>query len=76
MTRLSMLVRLAIAVFMATVIAGVCTAELENQEGRMMGEPLTREDLFGLKIDEGAERTSCRSLPFLACLPENRGKTT
>jgi len=34
-----------------------------------------RSDLYGLKIDSGAQRVSCRSLRFLACPPESRGQT-
>jgi len=32
-------------------------------------------DLYGLKIDSSAELVKCRTLPFLAAAPENRGST-
>lgn len=47
------------------LFCGVVKAEAKNQG-----------TFYGLKIDEQAKITTCRTMPFLAALPENRGATT
>jgi hypothetical protein len=37
--------------------------------------PLTTESLYAVPLDSGAEMTICRTLPFMAALPERRGET-
>jgi hypothetical protein len=37
--------------------------------------PLSIDNLFAVKLDSGAEMTICRTLPFMAALPERRGET-
>ncbi|MFC1735705.1 hypothetical protein ACFL1X_06275 [Candidatus Hydrogenedentota bacterium] len=34
-----------------------------------------RNDLYGVRIDDGAKRVTCRTVPFLACDTKDRGKT-
>jgi len=38
-------------------------------------QPVERDDLFGLKIDESAKRVVCRTVPFLVAPPQERAKT-
>ena len=75
MVRSAVLVRLTLVGLCVTVTAGIRAEEPKTAEGIAMGNTVTRGDLFGLRIDGGAERTTCRSLPFLACPPEKRGET-
>jgi hypothetical protein len=51
------------------------TFTANRQESIVMEDTIMRDDLYGLKIDDGAETVLCRTLPFLAALPEHRGKT-
>ncbi len=37
--------------------------------------PTERSDLFGVRIDENAQKVTCRTLPFWACGPNRRGET-
>lgn len=47
-----------------------------RQEDSSMQKPIERDGLFGLRIDDGAEQTVCRTLPFLAAHPGKRGKSS
>jgi hypothetical protein len=41
-----------------------------------LDNPVVTNDIYALPIDQNAELTLCRSLPFLAALPERRGETS
>jgi len=44
-----------------------------RQEDLPTAKPVERNDLYAVPIDEGAEMVLCRSIPFLAAMPERRG---
>lgn len=46
-----------------------------RQEEIPMERPIERNDLYGVRIDSGAEQVVCRTLPFLAAHPGKRGDT-
>jgi len=48
----------------------------EQRESEFINDPVTVEDLYGLKIDGAAEQVTSRSLPFFAAAPANRVTTT
>lgn len=50
-------------------------ADYRQEPSPALKHPVWSEDLFGLKIDAGAELTVCRSMPFWAALPEQRVTT-
>ncbi len=55
--------------------AWIAFADYRQEESPAMKAPVRRDDLYGVRIDDGAERVVCRTLPFLAAHPGKRGKT-
>lgn len=51
-------------------------ADYRQENSGLITNPVQRDDLFGLEIDEGAERTICRTVPFWAAAVDKRGQTT
>ncbi len=50
-------------------------ANYRQQEPEFMHDPVSTDDLYALKIDSNAVNVTCRTVPFLAAHPSERGQT-
>lgn len=55
--------------------AWIGIAGYKQIDWQLLTNPVRRDDLYGVRIDANASRALCRTMPFLAALPENRGET-
>jgi len=56
--------------------AWIAFADYRQEQPDVFKNPISRNDLYGLKIDENAEEVFCRSMPFLSVSPDHRKKTS
>ena len=56
--------------------AWIAFADYRQESTGLFKHPVQRDDLFGVRIDAGAERIVCRTVPFFASHPARRVQTT
>jgi hypothetical protein len=55
--------------------AWLAFADYQQGAPATLANPVTRDDLWAVQLDQNASLTLCRTMPFFACPPEARGPT-